>query len=283
MKFGIMSGAYTERYSFLEGVAKMARHGYGAIDYNYFINTQTPFFTKEEADFKAQIERHADILRAYHIDPSQTHGPWRFPPKDRTPEDRAERFAAMTKSIRGSAYLGAQYMIIHPLMPYGEESPEHPEEVWEMNLEFMYRLAEYGKEWGITVCYENMPFHRHPIARPDEIATFVRTLNHPNFKVCLDTGHALVRGVQPAEAVRMIGGDLLRTLHIHDNDGTSDQHRLVGEGLMDFAAFARALDEVSFRGVISIETLVDKKNLLTDEERDAREIEMLAHIKSFFK
>ncbi len=283
MKFGIEGAAYLTRYPFLEGVARMARHGYSAVDYNYFIDTDTPFFTQEEIDFKNEIERHGDILRSFHIDPSQTHGPWRFPPRDNTQEDREERFSVMAKSIRGSAYLGAKYMVIHPLMPYGAESSEHSVEVWEMNLEFMYRLALYGKEWGITVCYENMPFFGHPIATPDEIVTFVRTINHPNFKVCLDTGHALVRGMQPADAVRIIGADLLATLHIHDNDGTADQHCLVGEGLMHFPAFVRALDEIGFHGVISLETMPDKKSILTQEERDLEEIAMLAYIKSFFK
>ena len=283
MKFGIESSAYTERYPFLEGVEKMARHGYDAIDYGYFAHINRPFFRQEEDAFKAEIERHRDILEAFHIDPSQTHGPWTNPPRDSTPEEREERFRVMSKAVRGSAYLGAKYMVIHQLMPYGNNSPEHPDTVYEINLDFMYRLAEYGKEWGIIVCLENMPFRRLPMARPDEVAAFVRTVNHTHFKVCLDTGHALVRGIQPADAVRMIGGDLLATLHIHDNDGTSDAHRPIGEGIMDFPLFVKALDEVGYRGVISLETKADIENVLTPEELDIAERQLLERIKPFFK
>ena len=283
MIYSIESAAYLKRYSFLEGVAKMARHGYRGVDYGEFVDTTTEFFNLEEETFRQELERQADILKSFHISPVQTHGPWRYPPRDVTAEDREERFAAMSKSIRGTAYLGSPYMIIHPLMPYGENSPENPETVYEINLEFMHRLAEYGKEWGVTVCYENMPFPSFPISRPDDIASFARTLNHPNFKVCLDTGHSLVCGIQPSDAVRMIGGDLLATLHIHDNDGTADQHRLIGEGLMDFPAFVRALDDVGYHGAINLETFVDKKGLLGAEERDLAEIQMLAHIRSYFK
>ena len=283
MTFSIGSGAYLTRYSFLEGVAKMARHGYRGVDHNAFVDTTTELFNLEEDAYRLELERQADILQSFHISTVQTHGPWRYPPQDITKEDREERFSVMTKSIRGTAYLNSPFMIIHPLMPYGENSPQHPEIVYDINLEFMYRLAEYGREWGVTVCYENMPFPDFPISRPDDIASFARTLNHPNFKVCLDTGHSLVCGIQPSDAVRMIGGDLLATLHIHDNDGTADKHQLVGDGIMDFGAFVRALDEVSFRGAINLETQVDRFNLLTPEERDLAEIQMLAHIRSFFE
>ena len=39
-----------------------------------------------------------------------------------------------------------------------------------------------------------------------------------------------------------------------DNDGTADQHRLVGEGLMHFPSFVRSLEDIGFHGVISLET-----------------------------
>ncbi|MBR2612905.1 MAG: sugar phosphate isomerase/epimerase [Clostridia bacterium] len=283
MKFGIESAAYLERYPFLEGVEKMARHGYDAVDYGYFAKINLPFFRQDEDAFRSEIERHRDILGAFHIEPSQTHGPWTNPPVDSTPEEREERFRVMSKAVRGSAYLGAKYMVIHQLMPFGNNSPESPDAVYEINLDFMYRLAEYGKEWGVIVCLENMPFRRLPMARPDEVAAFVRTVNHKHLKVCLDTGHALVRGIQPAEAVRMTGGDLLATLHIHDNDGTSDAHRPVGEGIMDFPLFVKALDEIGYRGVISLETMADRENALSPEVRDIAERQLLQSIQPFFK
>ena len=282
MKFAIESAAYTERYSFLAGAEKMSRHGYQGIDYGYFAKTNTRFFTQEEKAFRAEIERHADILRSFGIEVVQTHGPWKNPPADATPEERAVRFDLMSKAIRGTAYLASPYMIIHQLMPFGNNSPESPEVVHEINLDFMYRLAEYGKEWGVVVCLENMPFKRLPLATPAEVANFVRTINHPNLKVCLDTGHALIRGVSPAEAVRITGTDLLRTLHIHDNDGTRDAHDPIGTGIMDFDDFVRALGEIRYRGAISLETMADKTSVLSEEERDPFEREMLANLKKYF-
>ena len=253
MKFAIESAAYTERYSFLAGAEKMSRHGYQGIDYGYFAKTNTRFFTQEEKAFRAEIERHADILRSFGIEVVQTHGPWKNPPADATPEERAVRFDLMSKAIRGTAYLASPYMIIHQLMPFGNNSPESPEVVHEINLDFMYRLAEYGKEWGVVVCLENMPFKRLPLATPAEVANFVRTINHPNLKVCLDTGHALIRGVSPAEAVRITGTDLLRTLHIHDNDYISDNHTLPCTQRLKWDEICKALADVGYKGNFTYE------------------------------
>lgn len=283
MKFAIESGAYTARYSFLAGVEKMARHGYNGIDYGYFAHTNTPFFTQDEDAFRREIERHGDILRSFHIEPVQTHGPWKCPPADATEEERRVRFELFSKAIRGTAYLGSPYMILHPVMPYGANSPENPEQVWDINLDFMYRLAEVGKASGVILCLENMPFKKLPLATPAEIANFVRTINHPNLKICLDTGHALIRGVSPAEAVRITGAELLATLHIHDNDGTRDAHDPIGTGIMDFPDFVRALSEIQYRGAISLETMADKQSLLTEQEREPIEREMISDIKKYFE
>ena len=88
----------------------------------------------------------------------------------------------------------------------------------------------------------------------------MKTLNHPQLRVCLDTGHCAVFEYSPGKAVRQISGELLGALHVHDNNGREDQHKLPYDGIIDWADFARALREVNFSGVLSLETGY-KKNL----------------------
>ena len=47
--------------------------------------------------------------------------------------------------------------------------------------------------------------------------------------------------------------DVLRVLHVHDNDGKTDLHQLPLFGKLGFAGFARALREIGFAGVFSFE------------------------------
>ena len=83
---------------------------------------------------------------------------------------------------------------------------------------------------------------------------FVRKINSPWLRICLDTGHCAVFGIQPADAVRMLGKDMLKTLHVHDNDGVQDRHWIPFTGVIDWVDFRHALQEIGFDGCLSIET-----------------------------
>ncbi|UKI13128.1 MAG: sugar phosphate isomerase/epimerase [Oscillospiraceae bacterium] len=152
----------------------------------------------------------------------------------------------MVKAIRGTAILGCPYMVIHSIMPFGDDKDPDPERLWSMNYEFMGRLADAGREYGVIVCHENMPMLALSNSTPEAILKFVRTLNHPNFKICLDTGHCAVFGLSVGDAVRMTGKELLRVLHVHDNDGHGDRHWLPYTGVIDWDDFSNALEEIGF-------------------------------------
>ena len=253
MKLGITNWDYIKVYPVAEAYLIMKSHGYDFADYQQFINTESEFFKSPVAEFEKNIIEEKKIASDAGIIFSQAHGPWRHPTRDFEPADRKERMESMKKSIYGTAALDCKNWVIHPLMPYGSNSPDHPEEVMEINRIFFSEICDYAKTLGITVCFENMPFTKLPLSSVEQIVSFVRELNRDNFKVCLDTGHCLVWGQQPAVAARLIGKELLTVLHIHDNDGTADRHHRPGEGVANWNAFASALREIGYTGVCSLE------------------------------
>ena len=254
MKIGIVSNYYLTGYGYREGAERMRKHGYLCADYQDFVNTETDFFKLCERDFEKTLREQRNTVEGCGITFSQTHSPWRYPPRDFLPEDRAERLESMKKAIRGTAYLGAPYFVVHPVMPFGANSSDNAGEMIEMNCDFMGQLADAGREYGVTVCLENMPFPQLPITTSRQVADFAKRINSDYFKVCLDTGHCLVCKEDLSGAVRYIGKDLLATLHIHDNDGKQDRHLLPYEGIADWEAFSEALYDIGFDGTFSIET-----------------------------
>ena len=166
--------------------------------------------------------------------------------------DRAERMADMQRSIRLTALVGCRYWVIHPIMPFGAHAEPDTEEFWRLNEEFFRALLPTAKENNVVICLENMPMKALSLSTPDKVLEFVRKINDDNFKFCLDTGHAHLRGFSPAKAVRMAGDDL-KVLHVHDNDQSSDQHLPVFYGDTDWRDFRRALEEIGFDGVFSLE------------------------------
>ncbi len=253
MKIGIGMNSYTRPYGMEEGLRRLKAHGYDALDYGAFINSQNPIFHMNEADFASTLRDQREMIEGNGLFVNQTHGAWRCP-ADASEYDRAERFAAMVTGLKGTALLGAPYFVIHCIMPFGENDPGHKEELWEMNAEYYGRLCKIAADLGVTVCLENLPFIPLKLSSTHEVLEFVQAMNLPNFKMCLDTGHAAVYGHSPADLVRLIGKDYLATLHVHDNDGHGDYHWRPGEGVVDWADFGRALCEIGFEGVVNLET-----------------------------
>lgn len=271
MKLGI-TPYYISKYGMHDGAKRMLLHGYKCLDFQKFEKTDTEFFMLSEHEFEKQIIRERNMYEAEGIEIYQAHGPWRYPPQDGTELLRQERFDAMSKAIRGCAYLGAKTMVIHPIMPLGANCLEDSDEVKRINLEFMSSLCEVAKEYGIVISFENMPFRLFPINSVCEITDFAKKVNSANFKVCLDTGHAIVCGESLAEAVRYIGKDMLYSLHIHDNYGKRDEHNPPPNGVGDWSMFKTALNEIGFDGVFSFETDISCLKDLREEDIDAKEI-----------
>lgn len=251
-------------------LAEIKRLGYDCVDFQSFCHTENVFFGAP-----AEVDRLLSTVKNAVSDAgltvSQTHGPWRWPPQDATKEERDERFEKMVRSLYGTAALGCRDMVIHPIMPFGDYQNPHPEEFMEMNLEFFGRLTEEAKKADVVIDFENMPMPALTLATPYQILDFVKKINSPYFRVCLDTGHCSVTKSDPAEAVRTIGKEYLRVLHVHDNDGRSDFHWLPETGVIDWQAFSKALHDIDFEGVFSLETDVKKNDLSPEEYRAKRE------------
>ena len=110
MKLGIVP-YYLNAYGLQNGARRMRSHGYSYVDYQKFADTETDFFKLCEKDFEKTILEERKIIESEGIFVYQAHGPWRCPVHDSTKEERQERFEAMSKSVRGTAYLGAKTMV----------------------------------------------------------------------------------------------------------------------------------------------------------------------------
>ena len=254
MKIGITESSYRV-YPKEIRYQKMKEHGFTCADYG-MSNTEVAPYTLDDAEFDAYLTEERRLAEDAGIVISQVHGPWRWPPQDATEEDRAERMEKMKRSIRGTAVLGCKNWIVHPIMPYGinELGTDDAQKTWDLNVVFMRELLACAKEHDIIVCFENMPMPNFSLGSVEAIMRFVNEMNDDHFRVCLDTGHVNVfPGQTLYDAVHMIG-DKLQTLHVHDNSGKSDEHRLPWLGTADWEGFGRALREIGFDGVFSYET-----------------------------
>ena len=80
----------------------------------------------------------------------------------------------------------------------------------------------------------------------------VQSLGIPGIGFNLDTGHAALHGMTPAEAIGIMGA-LLRTTHLQDNHGKQDDHLPPGCGTVDWPATLKALHEAKYQGTLMVE------------------------------
>ncbi len=268
LKIGITNTSYGV-YSFEDAIKRIAENGYDHIDYQGFVDIESDFFNLDKEAFSAELLRQKAIISSHGLTVSQAHAPWRTP-RDNDPKERKRWLAAMKKSIYGASVLECPRFIVHPLMPY-MDTDQGKDEVWAMNEVFIAELADYAKEYGVTVCVENLPFPVYPLATVEAVCELVDKLDRDNLKVCLDTGHAAIfTGSDVASAVRYIG-KRLEAMHVHDNMGKEDEHLIPGDGIIDWDGYTKALKEIGFDKVFSLETS-PKHKLHPEREWQEREI-----------
>ena len=84
---------------------------------------------------------------------------------------------------------------------------------------------------------------------------FIRQIGHENLYLLYDSGHIQMSGEDP-EAVIANAGDRLGYVHLDDNDGVSDLHWSLLDGVMtdeSLVTILRALDAVGYQGALSLE------------------------------
>lgn len=114
-------------------------------------------------------------------------------------------------------------------------------------------LADHARGTGVVLCVENMPPGVHPGSRMAEIASLVAEIGRPEVALALDTGHANLTSTARQETLD--AGALLRTTHVHDNDGRQDTHHPPGLGTVDWDAWVGALDAIGYDGPVILECI----------------------------
>ena len=125
--------------------------------------------------------------------------------------------------------LGIDKMVVHPglssMAVDGTEGIATERAKWAMTF-----LEKVSEEYGVTMAIENMPDMKFFLGRTAD--NLAHILEETDLSVCLDIGHANTTG-QLDEMIEKLG-DRIVHVHIHDNDGTADQHLTLGKGTIDF-------------------------------------------------
>ena len=151
-----------------------------------------------------------------------------------SPDDTAAmaRFSReIACGLRMAAMLKIPDAVIHPIVRH--ESTRCRVLWLSENMRFLMPLRELAGKLGVTLCIENMtgkPYATHPseAVYGSTAADVLELAERLDAMVCWDFGHANLTGLCQSVELEKLRGKV-RCLHIHDNDGVSDSHRIPGE------------------------------------------------------
>ncbi len=132
---------------------------------------------------------------------------------------------------------------------YDDKQHRGRQEEWLHNSLATWRdLVGRAARLSIPVHFENTYEYG-----PEHHLRFLTELGLENAGFCLDVGHALAFGRRPLDEWLAALHPWLRQLHLHDNDGTWDDHRAIGTGRVDFALLGRELQRYRLRPLVTLE------------------------------
>ena len=136
--------------------------------------------------------------------------------------------------IEMTARLGADVIIMH--IPRGNDSQP-------LRLSLV-ELEPYAKSLGIRIAIENCGDF-------DAIRRVLVEHDPDYLGLCYDCGHGNreQNGLDHLETLK----DRLISVHLHDNDGSSDQHKLLFSGTVDWARLARIIATSAYSKCVSME------------------------------
>jgi sugar phosphate isomerase/epimerase len=113
------------------------------------------------------------------------------------------------------------------------------------------QVAQAARGLGVRLALEVIP---NALSSAEALMRLVEEdgeeANH-GFGICLDTGHAFLRG-DVADAIDIVSGALVTT-HVHDNRGALDDHLVPFEGGVNWPTAVMTLQKVGYEGVYLLE------------------------------
>jgi len=170
-----------------------------------------------------------------------------------------ERLAGIdlvSNRIAMTARLGADVVIMH--LPTEPDEPAQREPYWARLRASLDALQPVARDHGVRLALENGG------SKSFDTIGRVFALYGPDYVgLCYDSGHGNVAGDGLGRLERL--ADRLISLHLHDNDASADQHKLLFDGTVDWPRLARIIAASPYRKPVSMESNLRSYPEDTDE------------------
>lgn len=159
-----------------------------------------------------------------------------------TSENKAIRetsFSEYKKAIEFASMIGASHVVIHPGFCF---SPVFDKKLAQQRAaDYINRLCEVAKPLNVKLAIENVGYKGSSIFAQNEFTRFLDPIDE-TAGYLIDMGHAHLNGWDIPQVIKD-AKDRLLAVHLHDNNGTGDDHLPIGDGTIQWKEVFAAIHE----------------------------------------
>ncbi len=122
---------------------------------------------------------------------------------------------------------------------------------------FFYKIGEKAKDYGINFCIEPNPpqYETNFINNTKEAVSFVKSVNHPNFRLHLDLSTLTLNNENYSDSIKL-GADFISHFHISEPFLQPVNEKNINK----YKTAINSLKDINYKNWVSIEMLTDKDN-----------------------
>ena len=217
--------------------------GFDGVDYP--LHDQDPETMVLGENYRERAARTKELLEKYGLICNQAHAPFGKSVYGDPMDPTCVEYGQIIRAMEYAALIGAKHIVIHGIKP-----PVHVD-VTAYNVEYYKSLQPYAEKFGIQIAVENL---MTILCNPAAYRAVVDQLDPKWFVALLDVGHSNYAKVEPERFIYGMDPGRLQGLHIHDNDGSWDDHLFPCLGKIRWDNVMEALAEVGYSGDLTLET-----------------------------
>jgi sugar phosphate isomerase/epimerase len=274
------------RYMDQESALRLIRSlGYDGVDIT-LLNAMDDHDEMRRGDWREHAKHLASVCHEIGLTPVQAHAP--FPiHKDGDDAYNTKMLEVTKQCLEICSLIGVPVLVIHPWNNWNAE---------ENKTRWFSRLYPEAERDRVIIATENMwnwdksknRATKAACSSPKDFFALCALMNRPYFKACVDVGHANMfpfdPAISPAKMITALGHTYVRALHLHDNDGWHDLHRVPMSqgGTLDWTALLEALKAIHYAYDLVAETGISGEASLGDLIKQSQEQkEVLEHFRKF--
>ena len=156
----------------------------------------------------------------------------------------------MMDCIDNAKLIGAESVLVVPIKSLISQTLEDARKL------FMQSLAKICDYAELKNMYLNLEVINPGLSgfccETKQAVRIIREIGSGKLGIAIDTGHLNLSGENAGDAIGT-AGELLKQVHINDNNGAEQQNAVPGEGNFNFTKFSGLLKESGYTGLLTLE------------------------------